>query len=225
MPRVRSLDEGPDLLIATHNAGKQEAVDAYLDGVPVRYLYASDLGLNEPVEDGGTFEANADIKAIAGTLATGLPCLADDSGVEVDALHGAPGVETAAYMTRPDGVKDYAYGREKLRRECLHAGEDLPRARALCTLSFVVPADGGVSDPVRFVGTLNGTLRWPGVGDHGFGFEPVFVPDGSARTLGQIPKEERVPARLDHRAKAFDDFIAAFRAGTLRGLDGASTGR
>lgn len=208
------MGEGPNLLVATHNAGKQEAFDRLLAGSSFRWIHASDLGLDEPVEDGGTFEANADIKSVHGATATGLPCLADDAGLEVDCLHGLPGVETAAYMTRSDGVRDGEYGREKLRRECLAAGEDRPTAHGRCVLSLAVPRPDGPPEVVRFAGAVHGTLRWPALGDHGFGFEVIFVPTGSDATLAEIHPRDR-DVRHDHRASAIDDLLRAVRHGLV----------
>lgn len=194
---------GTTLCIATHNRGKLEEIAALLAPYDVRVVSAGDLGLPEPIEEGTTFVQNARLKAHAAARATGLVALADDSGICVDALDGAPGVYTADWADTPDG-RDFsmAMTRTWTALEAVAAVE--PRhAQFRCTLVLAWP-DG--ADAV-FDGCMAGRIVWPMRGDLGHGYDPIFQPDGHHLTFGQMDRFEK--NRISHRADAFAKLVAA----------------
>ena len=195
--------EGARLVIASHNAGKVREIGALLAPRGVAVVSAGDLGLPEPEETQETFAGNARIKAHAAARAAGLPALSDDSGLSVPGLGGAPGVHTADWAQTPSG-RDFWMAMTRLWRECEAAGLPEPRAAYFsCTLCLAWP-DG--HDEV-FAGEVHGRLVWPLRGTRGFGFDPMFVPDGETTTFGEMD-----PARkhaMSHRARAFEQLVAA----------------
>ena len=197
------LKRGDRLLVATHNRGKLEEIADLLSPFDVTVIGAGDLGLPEPVETETTFVGNARLKAHAAAKASGLIALADDSGLAVDALNGAPGVFTADWATTAKG-RDFVVGMTRVWREleAIHAPE--PRnAQFCCTL---VLADPNGQDAV-FEGKSHGRLVWPGRGTQGHGFDPIFQPDGFVQTFGEMDRWEK--NRLSHRADAFAKLVAA----------------
>ena len=193
-----------ELVIATHNPGKvREIADLlapYLTRGGVQIRSAIDLDLDEPVEDGDSFAANALIKARAAALASGLPALADDSGLAVDALDGAPGIHSAR-LAGP--TKDFALAMEKLHNQLAEkeAGAN-PCAKFVCVLALAWP-DGSARD---FRGEVAGTLVWPPRGTKGFGYDPIFVPTGYDQTFGEM--EPTAKHAISHRANAFAKLVA-----------------
>lgn len=188
---------GDTLLVATHNQGKLEEIAHLLEPYGVRVVGAAEKGLAEPVEDGTTFVENARIKAHAAARATGLPALSDDSGLEIAALDGAPGVYTADWAETGQG-RDFVMAMTRAHDELV--GRDAPRpwrARFCCTLVLAWP-DG--SDEV-FPGTVDGQIVWPMRGDQGHGYDPIFQPDGYDVTFGEMDRWEK--NRISHRADAF----------------------
>ena len=193
---------GDRLLVATHNRGKLEEIAALLAPYGVTLTSNADHGLPEPAETEETFVGNARIKAHAAARATGLPALADDSGIEVAALGGAPGVHTADWAETPQG-RDFglAMTRTWEALNAVHAPE--PRlARFCCTLVLAWP-DG--HDEV-FEGHVGGRIVWPRRGDQGHGYDPIFQPDGYAVTFGEMDRWEK--NRISHRAEAFRKVVA-----------------
>ena len=193
---------GDRLLVATHNRGKLEEIAALLAPYGVTLTSNADHGLPEPAETEETFVGNARIKAHAAARATGLPALADDSGIEVAALGGAPGVHTADWAETPAG-RDFglAMARTWEALNAVHAPE--PRlARFCCTLVLAWP-DG--HDEV-FEGHVAGRIVWPGRGTQGHGYDPIFQPDGYAVTFGEMDRWEK--NRISHRAEAFRKLVA-----------------
>lgn len=194
---------GDRLVIATHNRGKVEEFAALLGGRGVALTAAGDLGLPEPAETESTFQGNARIKALAAAAATGLPALADDSGIEVDALGGAPGVHTADWATRPDGTRDFTMAMERLHAALAAAGASEPQpARFRCCLALAWP-DGHVE---LVDGRAEGLVIWPRRGIEGHGFDPVFQPAGHDRTFAEMPAAEK--NRISHRAAALAALVA-----------------
>ena len=194
---------GDRLLVATHNRGKLEEIAALLAPYGVSVVGAAELGLPEPEETETTFVGNARLKAHAAAKASGLVALADDSGLSVDALGGAPGVFTADWATTATG-RNFGVGMERVWREleAIHAPE--PRlAQFRCTLVLAWP-DG---KDLVFEGVSPGHLVWPGRGDQGHGFDPIFMPDGHSITFGEMDRWEK--NRLSHRADAFAKLVAA----------------
>lgn len=194
--------QGDRLLVATHNAGKLEEITALLAPYGVTVTGAAAMGLPEPAETGTTFVENARIKAQAAAQATGLPALSDDSGIEVAALGGAPGVYTADWAETPTG-RDFgmAMSRTWQALEAVYAPE--PRlAQFCCTLVLAWP-DG--HDEV-FAGVMPGRIVWPMRGDHGHGYDPIFQPDGQDKTFGEMDRWQK--NRISHRADAFRKLVA-----------------
>lgn len=190
------------LVLASHNAGKLREFSALLAPYGMELVSAGASGLPEPAETGTSFIQNATIKALAAARATQLPALADDSGLAVAALGGAPGVYTADWAMRPDGTRDYAAAMARV------AAEDASARRRCAFVAVLVLAwpDGHTE---AFEGICPGHWVSPPRGGLGFGYDPMFVPDGAALTFGEMPPEEK--ARHSHRARAF----AALAAGCL----------
>jgi XTP/dITP diphosphohydrolase len=185
------------LVIATHNSGKLREFAELLARFPVEPLSAGGLGLPEPDETGTTYAENARLKADAAARASGLPALADDSGIEVDALGGAPGVHTADWAETPGG-RDFVQAMTRTWGELEARGAPEPRtARFRCTLVLAWP-DG--HDEV-FEGAVEGRVVWPMRGDRGHGYDPMFLPDGHCVTFGQM--DPGLKNRISHRARAF----------------------
>ena len=207
---TRRLESGR-LVLATHNAGKLREIRDLIGPFGFDVVSAGELGLPEPDETGATFEDNARTKAEAAMRATGLPALADDSGLCVDALDGAPGIHTADWADAGDGTRDFAMAMRAVEDKLQALGAvaaDERRAAFVATLCVCWP-DG---DCAFFRGEAPGHLVWPPRGDLGFGYDPVFVPDGHARTFGEMTAEEKhgwtpgQPTALSHRARAFKLF-------------------
>ncbi len=193
---------GDRLLIATHNAGKLEEMAHLLEPYGVSVIGAAEMNLPEPEETETSFVGNARIKAHAAAQATGLPALSDDSGIEIDALNGAPGVHTADWAETPNG-RDFTMAMERTHRELEAVGAPYPRtARFCCTLVLAWP-DG--HDEV-FPGVMAGQVVWPMRGTQGHGYDPIFVPDGYDVTFGEMDRWEK--NRISHRAKAVQAFVA-----------------
>ncbi|WP_375566477.1 RdgB/HAM1 family non-canonical purine NTP pyrophosphatase [Oceaniradius stylonematis] len=204
---ARRLEPGR-LVLATHNDGKLREIRGLIGPFGFDVVSAGELGLDEPEETGTTFKDNARTKAMAAMEATGLPALADDSGLCVEALDGAPGVYTADWAETGNGDRDFMMAmrtvEEKL--QALGAAEpDQRRAAFVATLCLAFP-DGHCD---FFRGEAPGHLIWPPRGDLGFGYDPVFVPNGHSRTFGEMTAEEKHGWRpgandaLSHRARAF----------------------
>jgi XTP/dITP diphosphohydrolase len=193
---------GDRLVVATHNTGKLEEISALLEPFSVTVISAGALGLTEPVETENTFIGNARIKAHFAAKASGLPALADDSGITVDALGGAPGVYTADWAETSTG-RNSVMAMERTWRELEAASAPHPRrAQFRCTLVMAWP-DG--HDEV-FEGVMPGQVVWPMRGDQGHGYDPIFQPDGFDVTFGEMDRWEK--NRISHRADAFRKLVA-----------------
>ena len=186
------------LALATHNPGKVREIRYLLDPYGIETVSAAELGLTEPPETETTFEGNARLKAHAAARASGLPALSDDSGIEVDALDGAPGVHTADWAETPEG-RDFVMAMTRV-HDLLAEMPEPWAARFRCTLCLAWP-DG--TDEI-FAGAVEGRVVWPMRGTNGFGFDPVFVPEGETRTFAEMEPEEK--HAIDHRARAFAAF-------------------
>jgi len=189
---------GDRLVIASHNPGKVREIADLLRTFGVTVQSAIDLGLDEPEETGNTFVANARIKAAAAARAAGLPALADDSGLAVSALDGAPGLYSARWAG-PE--KDFTAAMRQV--ECRLAGAANRHARFICALVLAWPDD----HIEVFEGTVEGELVWPPRGDRGFGYDPMFRPLGHAITFGEFDPEAK--HAISHRADAFRKLAAA----------------
>ena len=192
---------GSHIVIATHNTGKLREIDALLKPLGLETSSATDHGLSEPDETEETFAGNARIKAHYTAKATGLPALSDDSGLEVDGLDGAPGVYTANWAETPDG-RDFVMAMGKVWDKLEAREVPEPRtARFVCTLCLAWP-DG--RDEI-FEGSVSGRVVWPMRGTRGFGFDPVFLPDGETETFGEMDPEKK--HAMSHRAVAFAKLV------------------
>lgn len=188
---------GGRLLVATHNRGKLDEIRAMLAPHGIEAVSAADLGLPEPPETEATFIGNARIKARAAMQATGLPVLADDSGITVDGLDGAPGVHTADWAETPRG-RDFMQAMTRTWRELdARAVPEPRRAQFRATLLLLWP-DGHEE---VFEGVAPGRLVWPPRGVMGHGYDPIFVPDGHDRTYAEMTAAEK--NAISHRARAF----------------------
>ena len=193
---------GEKLLIATHNQGKLDEMRALLAPFGVIVTGAAEMGLPEPDETETTFVGNARIKAHAAVKATGLPSLSDDSGIEIDALGGAPGVYTADWAETPNG-RDFVMAMTRTHDELQKIDAPQPRtARFCCTLVLAWP-DG--HDEV-FPGVMPGRVVWPMRGDQGHGYDPIFVPDGYDVTFGEMDRWDK--NKISHRADAVQKLVA-----------------
>ena len=193
---------GGKLVLATHNAGKLREITALLAPCGVEILSAAALGLPEPAETEQTFAGNAGIKSHA-AAASGLPALADDSGLEIEALGGAPGVHTADWAETGNG-RDFMRAMTRARDEIAATGAAPPhRARFVSCLSLAWP-DGHEE---IFVGTAEGRITWPPRGERGFGYDPIFVPEGNTLTYGELDPAWK--HAHSHRADAFRQLVAA----------------
>ncbi|MGL4280822.1 MAG: RdgB/HAM1 family non-canonical purine NTP pyrophosphatase [Albidovulum sp.] len=195
---------GKRLLVATHNKGKLEEIAALLQPYGIACVSAGDMGLPEPEETETTFVGNARIKAHAAANATGLPALADDSGIEVDALGGAPGVYTANWAETPTG-RDFVQAMTRTWEALEKAEAPFPRrARFRATMVLAWP-DG--HDEV-FEGKVEGQVVWPMRGRQGHGYDPMFQPEGHDVTLAEMAPDEK--NRISHRADAFAKLVSCF---------------
>jgi len=201
------VNEMEKLVIATHNPGKLREIQELLAPLGIDCVGAAELGLPEPEEIGNTFIDNADLKAREAADLSGLPALADDSGLAVDALHGLPGIFSARWAEDADGNRDFSRAMERVWREVEAAGPEAGRdAHFACALSLAWPDDGQVKS---FEGRVDGTLTWPPRGQQGFGYDPMFLPAGYDQTFGEIDPE--IKHRISHRANAFRRLVSALR--------------
>lgn len=208
---MRKLDTRT-IVVASHNAGKIAEIADLIGPFGFSAKSAKELDFSEPDETGTTFEENAAIKALASAKASGLPALSDDSGLVIDALDGAPGVYTANWAEREDGTRDFPWAMEKVEtalQECGATEAARRTARFVSVLCLAWP-DGHTE---FFRGEIEGIVAWPPRGTAGFGYDPVFQPEGHARTFGEMTADEKHgwkpgdPAALSHRARAFKLFV------------------
>ncbi|MBX3523586.1 MAG: RdgB/HAM1 family non-canonical purine NTP pyrophosphatase [Xanthobacteraceae bacterium] len=192
------------VVLATHNSGKLKEMRELLAPYGVEVVSAGELGLPEPEENGTTFEANAKIKAEAAAQASNLPAFADDSGLAVEALNGAPGIYSARWA---GSSKNFAQAMRLVEEKLHEANAVAPAQRKAAFISALSVAwpDG---ETITFEGRVDGTLVWPPRGTAGFGYDPVFLPDGKNKTFGEMTAEEKhgLPPHgegLSHRARAF----------------------
>ncbi|HVG81074.1 MAG TPA: RdgB/HAM1 family non-canonical purine NTP pyrophosphatase [Methylomirabilota bacterium] len=189
--------EGGRLVVASHNPGKVREIGDLLRPYGFEIVSAGALGLPEPEETGATFPANAELKARAAARAAGLPALADDSGLVVPALGGAPGIYSARWA---GPGKDFGLAMQRVER-ALDGIADR-RAHFICALALAWP-DGHVES---VEGRVDGRLVWPPRGSRGFGYDPMFLPEGGALTFGEMKPEAK--HRISHRARAFAQITA-----------------
>ena len=189
------------LVIASHNPGKAREMAELVAPFGLQLISAAELGLPEPVEDGKSFTENAIIKAKAGAKAAKMPVLADDSGLVVTALGGAPGIYSARWAG-PD--KDFSQAMQRV--ETALVGNSDRRAAFVSVLCLGWP-DG---ETQTFEGRVEGQLVWPPRGSRGFGYDPMFQPEGHTATFGELPPEQK--HAISHRARAFEKLAARILA-------------
>ncbi|WP_299600766.1 RdgB/HAM1 family non-canonical purine NTP pyrophosphatase [uncultured Tateyamaria sp.] len=194
--------EGDRILVATHNAGKLEEMEQLFQPFGVQVVGAAEMKLLEPEETETTFVGNARIKAVAAVKATGLPALADDSGIEVDGLGGAPGVYTADWAETPNG-RDFMMAMTRTHSELMERRAARPWTARFCSTLVLAWPDGHEE---IFAGTVEGTLVWPVRGQLGHGYDPMFQPIGYDRTFAEMPSDEK--NAISHRADSFKKLIA-----------------
>ncbi|MCD2183652.1 RdgB/HAM1 family non-canonical purine NTP pyrophosphatase [Rhizobium sp. TRM96647] len=208
---MRKLDTRT-IVVASHNAGKISEIRDLIGPLGFTAKSAADLNFVEPDETGTTFEENAAIKALASAKAAGLPALSDDSGLVIDALGGAPGVYTANWAEKEDGSRDFAMAMGKVEEALSQKGATAPADRSARFVSVLCLAwpDGHTE---MFRGEIEGTVVWPPRGSQGFGYDPVFQPEGHAVTFGEMSAQEKHgwkpgdAVALSHRARAFKRFV------------------
>ena len=197
---MKQLTPGSRLVVASHNPGKVCEIKELIAPYGFDAVSAGDLGLAEPDETEPSFDGNARLKALAAANGSGLPALADDSGLEVDALGGAPGIYSARWA---GPGKDFALAMQRVHDALAEKGawDGLPpRANFISVLCLAWPT----GEHRLFEGRVYGTLRWPPRGGNGFGYDPIFVPDGETRTFGEMEPAEKYA--ISHRTRAFDAF-------------------
>ena len=200
---TRMLQRGERLVVATHNMGKLHEIEVLVAPHGMTVASAGDLGLPEPEETGVTFEENAALKAVAAAAASGLPSLADDSGLAVDALGGAPGVYSARWA---GADKDFAAAMRSVEEKLQALGATMPeqrKAHFVAVLALAFP-DGPVD---LFRGEVHGHLLFPPRGPNGFGYDPMFVPEDHEETFGEMTAARK--QTMSHRARAFAKFAEA----------------
>ena len=200
------------IVVASHNAGKIREINDLIGPMGFTATSAAELNFAVPDETGTTFEENAKIKALASAKAAGIPALSDDSGLVVDALDGAPGVYTADWAETGDGTRDFQMAMRKVETALQEKSATIPEKRTCRFVSVLCLAwpDGHTE---MFRGEVEGTVAWPPRGTAGFGYDPIFQPDGYGVTFGEMSAEEKHgwkpgdAAALSHRARAFKLFV------------------
>jgi XTP/dITP diphosphohydrolase len=205
---------GPRLVIATHNSGKLREFRELLAMFPLELVSAAELGLPEPDETGTTYSENAALKATSAATASGLPALSDDSGLFVRALWGAPGIFSARWAG-PD--KDFSAAMARVEEDLQDRGATAPEEREAAFVAALCLAWPS-GEMLAVEGAVEGVVVWPPRGDLGFGYDPIFLPDGHHRTFGEMTADEKHGVEwsddghatgLSHRARAFGELMAA----------------
>jgi XTP/dITP diphosphohydrolase len=192
------LPRGTQLVVASHNPGKVREIKALLGPHGIEPISAGALGLQEPEETGLTFAANAELKAHAAASASKHPALSDDSGLCVEALDGAPGIYSARWA---GPTKDFRIAMTRIHDELRHKGLTTSKAHFVCALCIAMPS----GESQTFVGEVHGALTFPPRGDHGFGYDPIFIADGMDQTFAEI--DPAAKHAMSHRARAFEKLL------------------
>ena len=197
--RTTRLKRGDRLIVASHNEGKVRELAELFAPFDIECVSAKSLDLAEPDETGASFAENAMLKAIAAAKMSAMMAIADDSGLEVAALNGAPGIHSARWGGQ---ARDFGLAMQRVHQELEVKGATEPRANFTCALALAAP-DGMAQ---IFEGKVFGSLVWPPRGHRGFGYDPIFVPDGYKETFGEMDRE--LKNRLSHRMRAFEQLMA-----------------
>ncbi len=200
---MRKLERGTRLVVASHNPGKIREINDLIRPYGMSAVSAGELGISEPEETETTFAGNARLKALHSAKASGLPALSDDSGLEVEALGGAPGVYSARWA---GASKDFAYAMQRVEQELQDKfARDPESRRANFTAALCLAWPDGETEV--FEGKVFGHLVWPPRGEKGFGYDPMFLAEGEELTFGEMKAEAK--HAISHRARAFALFVAA----------------
>ena len=197
------LRPGDKIVVASHNEGKVRELAELFAPFGIECLSAKSLGLAEPDETGETFAENAVLKALAAARTSGIPAIADDSGLEIEALHGEPGIHSARWG---GPARDFGLAMQRVHQELEAEGVTEPRANFICALALASPEGAAPA----FEGRVFGTLVLPPRGGRGFGYDPIFMPDGYKETFGEM--EPELKNRLSHRMRAFEQLMAGVYA-------------
>ena len=200
MLRSGALHRGSKLVIASHNEGKLYEFGALLVPFGIDCISAGSLGLPEPEETGGTFEANAFLKARGAAEASGIMALGDDSGIEIEALDNKPGIHSARWG---GPTRDFRLAMDRLHTELEASGSPCRRANFISVLALVAPD----KQEAVFTGKVFGEITWPPRGENGFGYDPIFVPEGHNETFGEMDPDFKND--MSHRMRAFEQLIDA----------------
>lgn len=192
------LPRGSHLVVASHNEGKVREIKALLGPHGIQPVSAGSLGLPEPEETGKTFAANAELKAHASAKGSGHAALADDSGLCVEALDGAPGIHSARWA---GPAKDFRVAMNRIHDELRHKGLTTSKAKFVCALCIALPS----GESQVFEGEVHGHLTFPPRGAHGFGYDPIFIAEGMEETFAEIDPAKK--HAMSHRAKAFEKLL------------------
>ncbi len=200
---MRKLERGTRLVVASHNPGKIREINDLIRPYGMSAVSAGELGISEPEETETTFAGNARLKALHSAKASGLPALSDDSGLEVEALGGAPGVYSARWA---GASKDFTYAMQRVEQELQQKFANDPESRrANFTAALCLAWPDG--ETKVFEGKVFGHLVWPPRGEKGFGYDPMFLADGEELTFGEMEADAK--HAISHRARAFALFVAA----------------
>jgi XTP/dITP diphosphohydrolase len=200
---MRKLSPGTRLVVASHNPGKIREINDLIRPFGLSAVSAGELGISEPEETETTFAGNARLKALHSAKASGLPALSDDSGLEVEALGGAPGIYSARWA---GASKDFNYAMQRVEQELQEKfARDFDSRRANFTAALCLAWPDGETEV--FEGKVFGNLVWPPRGDKGFGYDPMFLADGEELTFGEMEPDAK--HAISHRARAFALFVAA----------------
>lgn len=191
------------IVVASHNEGKVREIRDLLRPYGLTTQSAAELGLHDVEETAATFIGNAELKSLAAAKASGLPALSDDSGLAIDALEGAPGIYSARWTQDDGGARNWALGMRRVREAMVKSGRDETDAHFVCALSLAFP-DGKAR---TYVGKIHGHIVFPERGERGFGYDPIFIPQGFKQTFGEMEPEKK--HAMSHRADAFAQLIAA----------------
>lgn len=200
MLRPGAIHRGSKLVIASHNEGKVHELGELFAAYGIDCVSAGSLDLPEPEETGDTFEANALLKARAAAAGSGLIALGDDSGLEVEALGGAPGIHSARWG---GAERDFGKAIARVHEELEATGGGYTRANFICALALAAPN----GEDAVFTGRVFGSIHWPPRGTRGFGYDPIFMPDGHEETFGEMDLQHK--NALSHRMRAFEQLIEA----------------
>ena len=202
---ITSLFSDSPLVIASHNKGKVKEIGELISKLNIRVISATEANIDEPEETGDSFAENATLKSEYSAQKTGLPALSDDSGLVVPAIGGAPGIYSARWAG-PD--KNFTMAFDRIQKEL----DDLPpHAYFVCVLSLSIPTTFSkeLAGNHIFEGRIDGSLVFPPKGDKGFGYDPIFIPEGHSETFAQLEPEYK--NSISHRSRAFSKFLQFLR--------------